>query len=144
MCLVEELKAVRPHPLHCQELLQDSLQTSMLYEFNTIVHNLPSSFKPRNVKMFESHILLKDKSQNQRRENLFIVAEASLDNVSGHLSNNCDPAISFYQCFDDISTTSFHVTCFLSVSVPEFRQTMALADAKRRDHQRKSGTASLW
>lgn len=60
------------------------------------MHNLPSSFKPRDVKMFESHILLKDKSQNQRRQKLFVIAEANLNNVSGHLSNNCDPAISFY------------------------------------------------
>lgn len=134
-------------------------QTSLLYDFNRIVHNSPRSFKPRDVKMFESHmIIIKEKSQNPRRQKASIIVVAVLDNVSGHRSNNCDPAISFSsQCFDDISTTSFHLTCalflmlsvsvspflMLSVSVSEFRQTMALADAKRRDHQRKSGTASL-
>lgn len=68
----------------------------MCYDFNKIVHNLPSGFKPRNVKMFESHIIIKEKSQNQRRQKAFIIVEANLDNVSGHFSNNCDPAISFY------------------------------------------------
>lgn len=35
----------------------------MLYDFNKKVHYLPSSFKPRkNVKMFESHILLRVKN----------------------------------------------------------------------------------
>lgn len=73
-----------------------NLQTSLLYDFNTIVLNLPSSFKPRNVKMFEPHMVLKEKSQNQRRQKFFVIVEANLNNVSDHLSNNCDPAISFY------------------------------------------------